>query len=143
MIDNRQKIARTLGWAGIIPFVALPVVAVTGAPGPIRQMLVGYAVAILAFLCGSLWAGALKRTAEAPAPLIASNILVLAALPALLMPLNAAAGWLALMFALQLAAEWRWVLTGHPGWYRRMRLILSAVAIGLMVLAAVGGTANG
>lgn len=143
MIENRQKTARMLGWAGIIPFAALAVTAVIGAPEPVQQLLVGYAVVILAFLNGSLWAGALQRPEDAPAPLIASNLLLLAALPALLMPLSAAAGWLALMFSLHLVAEWRWVLSGHPGWYRRMRVMLSGVAIGLLLVAAMGGTANG
>lgn len=143
MMENRQKTARTLGWAGLIPFAALAVTTVIGAPDPVQQLLVGYVVAILAFLGGSLWAGALERSVDAPAPLIASNLLLLAALPALLMPLGAAAGWLALMFALHLAAEWRWVLTGHPGWYRRLRLMLSAIAIALLLVAAMGGTQNG
>ncbi|MBL37010.1 MAG: hypothetical protein CMP07_01230 [Xanthomonadales bacterium] len=143
MIENRQKTARMLGWAGLIPFAALAVTAVIGAPESVQQLLIGYAVAILAFLAGSLWAGALERPADAPASLIASNLLLLAALPALLMPLSAAAGWLALMFALHLAAEWRWVLTGHPGWYRRLRLMLSGIAIALLLVAAMGGSANG
>ena len=47
------------------------------------------------------------------------------------------------MFALHLAAEWRWVLTGHPGWYRRLRLMLSGIAIALLLVAAMGGSANG
>jgi hypothetical protein len=143
MNENRQKTARMLGWAGIIPFAALAVTATIGAPGPVQHLLIGYAVAILAFLNGTLWAGALQRPNDAPAPLIASNLLLLAALPAPLMPLSAAAGWLALMFALHLVAEWRWVLTGHPGWYRRMRLLLSSIAIALLLVAAMGGTASG
>lgn len=143
MIESRQKTARMLGWSGIIPFAALAVAAVFKVPPPVQLLLIGYAVAILAFLNGTLWAGALQRSADAPAPLIASNLLLLAALPALLMPLSAASGWLALMFALHLGAEWRWVLTGHPGWYRRMRLMLSSIAIGLLLISAMGGTANG
>lgn len=142
MTENRQKTARMLGWAGIIPFAALAVTAMIGAPEPVRQLLVGYAVAILAFLNGTLWSGTLQRPSGAPTPLVASNLLLLVALPALLMPLSAAAGWLALLFGLHLVAEWRWVLSGHPGWYRRMRLMLSSVAIGLLLIAAMGGTAN-
>lgn len=143
MIENRQKTARMLGWAGIIPFAALAVAAVIGAPESVQLLLVGYAVAILAFLNGTLWAGALQRPSDVPAPLIASNLLLLAALPALLMPLSAAAGWLALLFGLHLVADWRWVLTGHPGWYRRMRLLLSSIAIAFLLVAAMGGAANG
>ena len=143
MIESRRKTARTLGWAGIIPFAALAATALVDLPDPIQQMLVGYAVAILAFLNGSLWAGALQRTSDSPAPLIASNLILLASLPALLMPMSAAAGWLAALFGLHLAAEWRWVLTGHPGWYRRMRLMLSSAAIALLLVAAMAGAANG
>ncbi|HMB38744.1 MAG TPA: DUF3429 domain-containing protein [Wenzhouxiangellaceae bacterium] len=143
MNENRQKTARMLGWAGIIPFAALAVAAVIGAPEPVQLLLVGYAVAILAFLNGTLWAGALQRPSDVPAPLIASNLLLLAALPALLMPLSAAAGWLALLFGLHLVADWRWVLTGHPGWYRRTRLLLSGIAIAFLLVAAMGGAANG
>jgi len=142
MTDNKRKTATTLGWGGIIPFAALAVTGYIGAPGPVDQLLIGYAVAILAFMSGSLWAGALEHAEDAPAPLIASNVLLLAGLPALLMPLSAAAGWLALLFALHLVAEWRWVLTGHPGWYRRLRLMLSASAIGLLLIAAMAGAAG-
>lgn len=143
MTDNTQKTARMLGWAGMIPFAALALAALIGAPAPVEKLLVGYAVSILAFLNGSLWAGAMQRGADAPAPLIASNLLLLAALPALMMPLSAAAGWLAALFGLHLVADWRWVLAGHPGWYRRMRLMLSGGAIALLLIAAMAGTANG
>lgn len=142
MSENRRKMAWTLGWAGLIPFAVLVVTALTGAPADVQKLLIGYVVAILAFLNGSLWAGALQRPADSPAALITSNILLLAGLPSLLMPLAPAAGWLAVLFALHLAADWRWVLTGHPGWYRRMRVMLSGAAIGLLLLAAMAGTAN-
>lgn len=143
MEDNRQKIARTLGWAGVIPFAVLAVTSYTGAPESVQQLLIGYALVILAFMNGSLWAGALERPADAPAPLIASVVLLLAGLPALLMPISAAAGWLAVLFALHLIAEWRWVLTGHPGWYRQLRVMLSASVIALLLIAAMAGASGG
>lgn len=143
MTKNSQQTAHMLGWAGLIPFAALAAIAHIGAPESVQLLLVGYALAILAFLSGSLWAGALQRPADEPVPLIVSNLLLLAALPVLLMPVSAAAGWLSLLFALHLAAEWRWVLTGRSGWYRRMRLVLSAVAIGLLLVAAMAGVAGG
>jgi len=142
MTDNRHKTARALGWAGILPFAALALVAYFDAPDPLQDLLIGYVLAILAFLNGSLWGAALERTTDPSKALIASNLLVLAGLPALLMPLSAAAGWMALLFGLQLLAEWRWVLTGHPGWYRRLRLLLSSTAIALLVIAAMAGAAN-
>ena len=142
MTDNRHKTAKALGWAGILPFAALALVAYFDAPASLQLLLIGYVLAILAFLNGSVWGVALERTADPSKALIASNLLVLAGLPALLMPLSAAAGWLALLFGLQLLAEWRWVLTGHPGWYRRLRLMLSSTAIALLVIAAMAGAAN-
>ena len=143
MTDNKRKTATALGWAGIIPFAALALVGYLGAPASLQLLLIGYALAILAFLNGSLWAVVLERMSDRPAALIASNLLLLAGLPALLMPLSAASGWLALLFGLHLAAEWRWVLTGHPGWYRRLRLMLGSVAIALLIVAAMAGAANG
>ncbi|MBS3744531.1 MAG: DUF3429 domain-containing protein [Wenzhouxiangellaceae bacterium] len=143
MTDNRHKTARALGWAGLLPFAGLALAGYVDAPASLQLLLIGYALAILAFLNGSLWAVVLERPSDRSAALIASNLLLLAALPALLMPLSAAAGWLALLFALHLVAEWRWVLTGHPGWYRRLRLMLSSVAIALLVVGAMAGAANG
>lgn len=143
MNDNGQKIARMLGWAGVIPFAVLAVTSYTGAPESVQQLLIGYALVILAFVNGGLWAGALERPANAPAPLIASNLLLLAGVPALLMPLSAAAGWLAVLFGLHLVAEWSWVLTGHPGWYRQLRVMLSGSIIALLLIAAMAGVGSG
>ncbi|MEX2498396.1 MAG: DUF3429 domain-containing protein [Wenzhouxiangellaceae bacterium] len=143
MVDQRQRIARILGWAGIVPFAVLAVISYVGAPHSVQQLLIGYALVMLAFLSGGLWVGALERSADSPAPLIASTLLLLAGLPALLMPLSAAAGWLALLFVLQLAAEWRWVLTGHPGWYRRLRLMLGSSVVVLLLIAAMAGAGHG
>jgi len=143
MTDNTRKTARALGWAGIVPFAALALVGYFEAPATLQLLLIGYAVAILAFLNGSLWAVVLERSSDRPAALIASNLLLLAGLPALMMPLAAATVWLALLFGAQLLVEWHWVLTGHPGWYRRLRLVLSSTAIALLIVAAMAGAANG
>lgn len=143
MTNNKHKTARALGWAGLIPFAALALMGYFNAPDSLQLLLVGYGLAILAFLNGSLWAVALERPSDRPAALIASNLLLLAGLPALLMPLSAASGWLALLFGLHLLAEWRWTLTGHPGWYRRLRLMLSSAAVALLIVAAMGTAANG
>ena len=140
-MDNRHKTARALGWAGIVPFAALVLVEYFGAPASLQLLLIGYALSILAFLNGSLWAVVLERSSDRSAALIASNLLLLGGLPALLMPLSAAAGWLALLFGLHLIVEWRWVLTGHPGWYRRLRIMLSSTAIALLLVAAMAGAA--
>ncbi|NKI35686.1 DUF3429 domain-containing protein [Wenzhouxiangella sp. XN79A] len=137
-MQNRQQAARVLGAAGVAPFVALLVVVALGGPAWIIDLLRGYALLILAFLCGSLWADALNRPADGPAPLILSNLIVLAALVALLLPLGWAFAWLAALFALHALTEWRWTRAGQPGWYRRLRWMLSiAVTVLLAATAAV------
>ncbi|MFU8878737.1 MAG: DUF3429 domain-containing protein, partial [Wenzhouxiangellaceae bacterium] len=115
----------------------------TGAPDWLETLLLGYAVVILAFMNGSLWAGAMERPADTPAPLVVSNALVLAGLVALILPLFWATSWLAVLFALHLVAEWRWVHAGHPGWYRQMRLMLSISVVGLLLIAALAGAGAG
>jgi hypothetical protein len=137
MTRNRQQVARILGWSGLIPFAALALAAWIGTPDWLDRVLIGYAVAILSFVCGSLWMSALQAEAARPEALVASNAIVLAALPALVLPLAWAAPWLAILFAAQYAAELRWVARGHAGWYRRLRTLLTSIGIVLLVLAGL------
>ncbi|MDT8450113.1 MAG: DUF3429 domain-containing protein [Wenzhouxiangellaceae bacterium] len=136
--DKRQT-AGILGWAGVLPIAVLALTRYLDAPTWLIELLVGYAMVILAFMSGSLWAGALAREEAAPAPLLASNVLVLAGLAALMMPPAGACAWLALLFALHALAEWRWVHRGQPGWYRRLRMTLSTTVVMLLVVAAFPG----
>lgn len=142
-MQNRQQAARVLGVAGLIPFVALPVVVALGGPGWLIDILRSYALLILAFMCGSFWADALMRPAEGPVPLILSNAIVLGALLALLLPMSWGFAWLAALFALHAGAEWHYTRSVHPGWYQRLRMVLSLAVIVLLsasaVLAARGG----
>lgn len=138
MFENRKQTAVVLGWAGVVPMAALAVLSVLPAPAWLTELLVGYALLILAFMGGTLWAGALERPADDPAPLLASNALLLAGLPVLLLSPAVACSWLAVLFALHALAEWRWVQRGHGGWYRRLRLMLSASVVTSLLLAAVG-----
>lgn len=137
MTRTRQQVARILGWSGLIPFAALALAAWIGTPDWLDRLLIGYAVAILCFVCGSLWMSALQADAAAPEALVVSNALVLAALPALVLPLAWAAPWLAVLFAAQYFAEFHWVARHHAGWYRRLRTMLSSVGIVLLVVAGV------
>ncbi|MCA1777836.1 MAG: DUF3429 domain-containing protein [Xanthomonadaceae bacterium] len=139
MMQNRQQAAQVLAWAGVVPFAALALISTFATPAWLSDLLLGYALLILAFMCGSLWTGALARTDATSAPLFASNALVLAALPALLVPLAWAAAWMAVLFALHALAEWRWVYHGQPGWYRRLRVAVSLAVVSLLVLAALIG----
>lgn len=134
---SRQQTARILGWAGVLPFALWTVVAWTGAPDWLMELLVGYGVLILAFMGGTLWAAALDNPQEPEAPLIASIVFVLAALPAFLLPAISAALLLAVLFALHWTAEYLWVRGAQPGWYRRMRMGISASVVALLILAVL------
>lgn len=142
MDESATRTARVLGYSGLIPFALLIGVAIIGAPDIVVRILLGYAVAILAFLCGGLWAGVLARDDVDSASLIVSNALLLAALPALVLPLSWAAGLLALLFAIHAVFEARRLGEGLPRWYRRMRQLLSMAAIVLLLLASIAGVQN-
>lgn len=131
---DRQQTARILGWAGVLPFAAWALVAWTGAPNWLIELLVGYGVLILAFMGGTLWAAALDKPQEPEAPLIASIVIVLAALPTFVLPEFSAALLLAVLFALHWMAESVWVRKSQPGWYRRMRMGISATVVALLVI---------
>lgn len=140
---TRQQTARFLGWLGVLPFAAMALVAWTGAPEWLLHLLVGYGVLSLAFMGGTLWAAALDRPSEPEAPLVASVILVLAALPALLLPLVSAALLLAVLFGLHALAEYLWARESQAGWYKGMRLGISASVITLLIVTALVELAQG
>jgi len=131
---SRQQTARILSWAGVLPFAAWVLVAWTGAPGWLIELLVGYAVLTLAFMGGTLWATALQRPEQPEPPLIASILIALGALPALVLPQVSAALLLAVLFTLHLVAEYAWLRQSQAGWYKRMRSVISGVVITLLVL---------
>lgn len=140
---NRQQTARILGWAGVVPFAVMALVAWVGAPQWVVDLLIGYGVLILAFMCGTLWASSLSRPEEPEAPLVASIILTLAAVPTLLLPLVSAALLLAVLFALHWIAEYVWVRGSQSGWYKRMRLGISASVVTLLVVTTLVELAQG
>ena len=137
---------RILTWSGLIPFAGLALVAALGGPEWLRLLLTAYAALILAFMAGTLWARHLLGEKKQPKMLIASNVLVLAAWPAVLMPAYWAATWLAALFAAHLVLEEPWRSYGMPGWYRRLRLAVSSAAIALLLtggLIGIGISFNG
>lgn len=140
---TREQTARFLGWLGVLPFAAMALVAWTGAPEWLLHLLVGYGVLSLAFMGGTLWSAALDRPAEPEAPLVASIILVLGALPALLLPLVSAAILLAVLFGLHALAEHLWARESQAGWYKRMRLGISASVITLLLVTMLIELAQG
>jgi hypothetical protein len=133
------RTARLLGWGGIAPFIAMPVLAWSGGPDWVETLLLAYAAIIAAFMAGTLWARHVLIEAPTARMLIASTLLAVAAWPAVLMPLTLGCGWLALVFATHLALDQPWRSHGLPGWYRRLRLGLSSSVLVFLVLAALIG----
>ena len=134
-----------LGWAGVVPFAAgvAGLYATTPlAPDVARAALLGYGAVILSFLGGVVWGVALLRDGDRPD----ARLLALAVVPSLL-------GWGTLLlppgggFALLIFGFVAQLLVDHglgraevhPPWYPRLRLRLSVVVIGLLLIAAGAG----
>ncbi|MGY6554866.1 MAG: DUF3429 domain-containing protein [Wenzhouxiangella sp.] len=128
-----------LTWSGLLPFAAICVLAIIGAPDWLEQLLIAYGALILSFMAGTLWTRHLLGERTHPRMLIASNVLVLAAWPAVLMPLAWAACWLGLLFTAHLLLEEPWRGYGLPSWYRRLRLAVSLSAISLLLIGGLVG----
>ncbi|MBU6166453.1 MAG: DUF3429 family protein [Alphaproteobacteria bacterium] len=126
------RIVLFYGLAGLIPFFASPVGTLI-APDfrwQFNEALLWWAAIILSFLGGARWGAAVQ--ADAPSP----RLIGLAMLPSI-------AGWLilllpatarvfqfsALAVALLLHLLWDLAARALPGWYGRLRLVLSAGAI--------------
>jgi len=141
MQPNQSTPPLALAWAGVLPFVALLVSAFFAHPPSwLKTLLIGYGVLILAFMAGTLWMQALLE----PSPgrrsriqLIVSNALVLAAWPALLLPMTAACAWLAVLFGVHVGMEQPWRSTHWPAWYRRLRVQVSVTVISLLLMAVL------
>ncbi|WP_353200300.1 DUF3429 domain-containing protein [Sandarakinorhabdus sp.] len=128
------------GLAGLIPFFAAPVLTLLFPDfrWQWNEALLSWSAIILSFLGGARW-GAAVQAGPAPARLIG-----LAMLPSiggwfiLLMPANTrAAQFIAFAVALLLMLAWDWRGRGLPGWYRALRLPLTAgaaVALGWQAL---------
>ncbi len=146
--DDRIPLAAlVLGLGGLIPFVACAVSVATGwrlplIDDPVRALL-GYAAVILSFLGGVRWGFALRMadpglqarafvlsvgpSIAAWLTLLAPTLMGLAVMPALFLMLG--------------LADMRMTTVGAPFWYRRLRLLLTAIVV-IALLAAAGGALN-
>ncbi len=135
-----SPISRLLGYAGLIPFLLPVVLVVSGSTyGPVSiQMVGGYALAIICFLCGSWWG--MGQSSGSGATLLLSNAFLLLALSLYLFAqqwwLLAAAG---LLTGAWLCEQNRVLFPTFPQGYRLMRSLLTLVAassMGLLQLSA-------
>lgn len=130
-------VTRLLGIAGLVPFVAPALLALSGSALAAAAVPVAaaYALAIICFLCGSWW-GAAQASGER-AGLLLSNIYLLLSLGIYLF----ASDWWPLAAALLLLGAWlcehfcRWFASD----YRRMRGLLTLVAGGSMAAIQLAG----
>lgn len=137
--DRLRPIVEGLGWGGILPFLVLPLLPIIDLPALLTPLLITYGLLILAFLCGTLWMEAVLGLRASARRVVASNLILLAAWPAILLPLPGAASLLALGFAVHLAIDAPWKQTTFPDWYGRLRLRLSSAATALLVITALLG----
>ena len=136
-----SKLAKILGYAGLVPFVCLSLAAWIAMPviDDPHYMLIAYAAVILSFMGAVHWGIAMSKDSS-----IMNAELGLSVLPALL-------GWLALLmpaliayillitgFGLLFAADRVARNAGvFPDWYLPMRFVLTLVVIVCMVFAAL------
>jgi hypothetical protein len=127
------------GLAGLIPFLAMPL-GTWLAPDwrwQFNEALLWWSAIILSFLGGARWGAAVQ--APAPDP----RLIGLAMLPSiagwailLLPPTMRVAQFLALATALALHLLWDARSGGLPGWYGRLRLVLTGGAVSALAAQA-------
>lgn len=135
-----------LGLGGLIPFLACLVAVWIGLrpPPPLvgepARIMLGYGAVILSFLGGVRWGFALRmvdRGLQAQA-LVLSVLPSIAAWLALLAPSQAGLIAMAVLFLLLGIADTRLPEIGAPDWYRRLRILLTAIVTPALLLAAAG-----
>ncbi len=137
-----RKVARLLGFSGVIPFLALLVFSLWDGFAWAHTPLIVYAMLILAFMAGAHWFALISAQRSSSRPtleLVATNALVLSAWPAVAMPMAWACLWLGCLFLGHLALDSPWRSVAGPAWYRHMRLGLSAMVITSLLLAGLIG----
>jgi hypothetical protein len=137
--DGLAGVARKLGYAGLLPFCAAPLM-MWGDPGhrsAYQQVLASYSLAIICFLVGVWWGLSLIR--RSPRALVLSNVVVIVAFLGHAMWLEKGFFLLcALLFPAILLVERRaGLFQAQPAYYARLRVQLSAVAtVGLLLAYA-------
>jgi hypothetical protein len=133
--------AALLGFAGLVPFLGLSLLAVAlgGETGALAlRGLVLYGAAILSFMGGCRWGFAASGLGDGPVlkPLAVSVLPALWAWAAVwLLPPTLAAGLLAFGFGVLYLDDAKAARLGAaPGWWARLRLPLSVGAMGACLI---------
>jgi hypothetical protein len=134
--------AALIAYAGLGPMVAGFIVVFAGGIGAVGRdtalaILTRYAAVALTFLAGIRWGTAIRLAGGTQdiLAILAGPLIVLLAWIATLLPAPAALGLLAAGFAAQGAWDvWTADLGRLPAWYGGLRLRLTLIAVGLLVL---------
>ena len=140
--DDRSVPRTVLAWglAGLIPFLGLPLLAVSipALSGWSDKALGLYAAVILSFLGGARWGRAVSDPEPNPRTIAFSMAPSVAAWGLVLLPAGHSGLQLAgLAGALVLHLLWDLRSQGLPGWYPRLRLILTAGAVAGLAAGAI------
>jgi hypothetical protein len=140
--DDRSVPRTVLAWglAGLIPFLGLPLLAVSipALSGWSDKALGLYAAVILSFLGGARWGRAVSDPEPNPRTIAFSMAPSVAAWGLVLLPAGHSGLQLAgLAGALVLHLLWDLRSQGLPDWYPRLRLILTAGAVAGLAAGAL------
>ena len=130
-MPGNETIAKTLGYAGLIPFIIFSVGSWTGLPyiSDSIPILIAYAAIILSFMGAIHWGAAMMRLHDQGSKYFINSIMpALAAWLSLLMPELYALIFLLVGFILLLAYD-RYVekSLGLPDWYIPLRITLTSI----------------
>jgi hypothetical protein len=140
--DRIPPAALALGLGGVLPFLAGALAVAWGWPSPALPppsvALQAYGAVILSFLGGARWGLALHLadSRQRAATLAWSVLPSLAAWAALLQPPSTGLPVLAALFLVAGLADLNITALGAPPWYRRLRVLLTAVVVTLLCVAA-------
>lgn len=132
-----RRLVVILTCLGLVPFAAL---ALFAAEPLVLQLFKGYSLAIIAFLCGSWWSTALitpgVTSSHRVQILLVSNGLTLIAVGFAVVNQPVTLLLMAALFAIQAFVERSHLaFAKQPHYYRRLRLGVSLVALGLHAVA--------
>jgi hypothetical protein len=132
--------ARVLGWAGLLPFIGLPLAILLDPHHAVLwgEIMASYALAIICFLVGVWWGLALIR--RSVAALVLSNAVVIVAFFGhVLLTVESFLLLCALLFPGTVIIERRLRLfRPQPAYYARLRMLLTVVATASLLIAAYG-----
>lgn len=139
MTSKTPPIVLFYGVAGLIPFLAAPI-ATIAAPDfrwQFNEVLLWWSAIILSFLGGARWGAAVQTATPAPALIGLTMLPSIAGWLILLLPAKYRVVQFGLMAAaLLLHLLWDARSGGLPGWYGRLRLLLTGGAVWALIWQA-------